>query len=91
METTVNVKVGVCGICCETCGLYVKRICPSCPKTKEGVEFMGSIGAECPVLQCAVGRSIDVCSRDCSEFPCIQFEGWPLAKTWLEMFELCVR
>ena len=47
-------RVGACGICCETCGLFTKEICPGCEKTEENVEFLKGINANCPVLECAV-------------------------------------
>lgn len=84
-------KVGACGIGCSSCGLYVKGICPGCEKTKEAVDFLKSIKADCPVLECAVKKKVDVCSRDCQEFPCSKFEDWPLAKEWLEMYKARVK
>ncbi|PIP24211.1 MAG: hypothetical protein COS25_01610 [Candidatus Nealsonbacteria bacterium CG02_land_8_20_14_3_00_37_10] len=87
MNNNSKTKVGACGICCSTCGLYLKGICPGCNKTKEGVEFLKSINANCPVLECAIGKGMDVCSKDCHEFPCSKFEGWPLTKEWLEMYK----
>ena len=51
------------------------------------VEFLKSIDANCPVLGCAVERGMDICSRDCKEFPCSKFDGWPLTKEWLEMYK----
>ena len=86
MSNNQNTKVGACGICCSSCGLYVKRICPGCNKTKEGIDFLKSINAICPVLECAVGKQINVCSKDCREFPCDKFKDWPLSKEWLEMY-----
>ncbi len=83
-----KLKIGACGICCTSCGLYTRKICLGCDKTKEGVEFLKSINANCPVLECAVSNKIDVCSRDCDKFPCRKFEGWPLGKGWLEMFKV---
>ncbi|UZE94010.1 MAG: hypothetical protein IB618_00320 [Candidatus Pacearchaeota archaeon] len=80
-------KVGACGICCETCGLFVKGICKGCDKTKEHIEFLKSIKANCPILGCAVSNKTDVCSKDCDKFPCEKFEGWPLSKEWLEMYK----
>ena len=82
-----KIKVGACGICCSSCGLYIKGICPACNKTKKGVEFLKSIDANCPVLECAVENKIEVCSKDCEKFPCDKFEGWPLTKEWLEMYK----
>ena len=82
-----EIKIGACGICCESCGLYTKGICPGCNKTEEGVKFLKSINANCPVLECAVRNKIDVCSRDCKKFPCDKFKDWPLAKEWIEMYK----
>jgi hypothetical protein len=79
-------KVGACGICCDTCGLYTRGMCLGCEKTQEHVDFLKGINANCPVLECAVERGIGVCSRDCKRFPCERFEGWPLSKDWLGMF-----
>jgi hypothetical protein len=80
-------KVGACGICCETCGLYTKKICTGCEKTQKQVGFLKNINANCSVLECAVKNKIDVCSKDCNKFPCKKFKNWPLADEWLEMFE----
>ena len=80
-------KVGSCGICCETCGLFVKKICPGCEKTQKHVDFLKNINANCPMLECAVKNKIDVCSRDCKKFPCNKFKGWPLTDGWLKMFK----
>lgn len=80
-------KVGVCGICCDTCGLYIKKICKGCEKIQEAVDFLKKINANCPVLECAVNKNIDVCSKDCDKFPCGNFEGWPLSEEWLKMFK----
>ncbi|MFB6088446.1 MAG: DUF3795 domain-containing protein [Candidatus Aenigmatarchaeota archaeon] len=78
--------VGSCGIACETCGLYTRGICEGCEHSQEQVEFLKSIDANCPVLECAVSKDIEVCSRDCNQFPCETFERWPFANDWLEMF-----
>ena len=80
-------KVGACGICCETCGLYTRKICTGCEKTQKHVEFLKSINANCPVLECAVKNKVDVCSKDCNKFPCEKFKNWPLVDEWLEMFK----
>jgi len=87
MDINQNTKVGACGICCSNCGLFVKGICPRCNRTKEGVEFLKSINANCPVLECAVEKKIDVCSKDCERFPCDKFKDWPLAEGWLKMYK----
>lgn len=80
-------NIGPCGICCETCGLYTKKICTGCEKTEKNIEFLKSINANCPVLECALKNKVDICSRDCSNFPCEKFKDWPLVNDWLEMFK----
>jgi len=80
-------KVGPCGISCETCGLYTEGLCEGCELSKERVKMLKEIGKNCPMLECAVERDIEVCSRDCGEFPCEKFEGWPLSQSWLEMYK----
>ena len=81
-------KVGTCGICCDVCGLYVKGICPGCERTPQRIAFLKKINANCPVLECAVKRNIEICSRDCKDFPCKNFDGWPFSEEWIEMFKL---
>lgn len=86
-------QVGACGICCDVCGLEKKGICPGCvagddPKAEEKVKFLKSVGALCPVLDCAVKKKVSFCSKDCDEFPCKIFEGeFPYSKTYLEMYK----
>ena len=86
-------QVGVCGICCDTCGLKTKSICQGCvagddPKAVKKVEFLKSINALCPVLDCAVKKKIAFCSRDCREFPCQIFEEeYPYSKAYLGMYK----
>ncbi len=86
-------QVGACGICCDVCGLKVKRICQGCiagdkPEAAKKVEFLRSINALCPVLNCAVNKKIAFCSRDCNEFPCEVFEqGYPYSEAYLEMYK----
>ncbi len=87
MKKEKEVKIGACGICCSSCGLYVKGICPGCNKTKEGVAFLKNINAVCPVLECAVEKKVDVCSCDCEKFPCDNFKEWPLSEEWLKMYK----
>ena len=87
MKNNKETKIGACGICCTTCGLYIKKICPGCNKTDEGVKFLKNINANCPVLECAVENKIDICSRDCDKFPCTRFKNWPLTEEWLQMYK----
>ena len=86
-EQKKEIKIGACGICCSSCGLYVREICTGCNKSKEGVEFLKKINANCPVLECAVENKVDVCSRDCEKFPCDQFQNWPLSEEWIKMYK----
>lgn len=79
--------VGCCGICCSTCGLFVKKICEGCIKNQKTVDELNKEGVGCLVLECAVGNKIDVCSCDCEKFPCDKFKDWPLSKEWLDMYE----
>lgn len=82
-----KVKIGACGICCSSCGLYVKKICSGCEKTQKAVNFLKSINASCPILECAVVKKVAACSKDCSMFPCKKFTGWPYADEWLAMYK----
>ncbi|PIP24818.1 MAG: hypothetical protein COX34_02105 [Candidatus Nealsonbacteria bacterium CG23_combo_of_CG06-09_8_20_14_all_36_12] len=75
-----------CGICCEHCILYKKGICPGCELSQEKVDFLKSINANCPILECAVKSGKDLCS-DCEKFPCEKFENWPFVKEWTEMIK----
>ncbi len=79
--------VGCCGICCSTCGLHVKGKCAGCTKTQEVVDKLNEEGVGCPVLECAVNKKIDVCSRDCQKFPCEKFDGFPLSQDWIDMYK----
>lgn len=92
-ERCQKLQVGACGICCDTCGLKAEGICQGCvagndPEAIKRVEFLKSINALCPVLDCAVKKKIAFCSRDCNEFPCKIFEGeYPYSRAYLEMYK----
>ena len=86
--------VGACGICCDVCGLKVKGICQGCcpgndPNAVKKLEFLRSINAVCPILECAAKRGIAYCSRDCEEFPCKIFMDaqYPFSRAFLEMYK----
>ncbi len=79
--------VGCCGICCSTCGLYIKKICEGCTKTQESINSLNKENLGCPVLECCVKKKNKICSKDCDLFPCIKFEGWPLHEEWLGMYK----
>lgn len=86
-------QVGACGICCDACGLKAKNICQGCfpgndPGVVKKIEFLKSINAVWPVLDCAVKKKIAFCSKDCSDFPCQIFEGeYPYSKAYLGMYK----
>lgn len=66
--------VGVCGVCCSVCRLYVTSVCTGCAQGNECpaekvVEFA------CPILSCATSRNVPFCVRDCSEYPCAFYQG----------------
>lgn len=82
---------GACGINCEVCGLYVSGACSSCgPGTGEsGLRKLAAqeklLGAPCPILACAAEKRIEHCTRDCGEFPCARFNGYPYSEGYLAM------
>lgn len=84
--------IGACGISCDVCGLYTKKICDGCGSgveeiSRKKVEKWRKLGKVCPVLRCAVERNIAYCSRDCDDFPCKEFKAgpYPYSAGYLEM------
>ena len=77
---------GVCGINCDVCGLKVKNICTGC---KAGTEWSVAAieGHPCPILKCAVEKSVAYCIRDCPKFPCntLKEVDFPFSSSWLGM------
>ena len=65
--------IAACGIACDICEL--KDECGRClPGADPGVqdrldELKRFLGFVCPVLKCAMKKSIDYCLR-CNDFPC---------------------
>jgi hypothetical protein len=87
-------KIGACGIACEVCGLYAKDACSGCTHgDDENVSLvLGTqkkrFGMVCPVLECASGRKVGHCLKDCDIFPCdLLGQGYPYGKAWLSMFK----
>ncbi len=84
---------GACGINCSVCRLHVKGVCSTCGggKSDEAVNKLVTqhrlFGGGCPVLQCALQRSIEYCLRDCDDFPCPKLSGgsYPYGQRFLEM------
>ncbi len=76
-------KIGVCGIACEVCGLYTKGICPGCTTHEMN---------PCEIPRCAERKKVEFCSRDCEEFPCKYYGEsgelyYPFSKEFLESFK----
>ena len=84
---------GACGINCDVCRLNVLGVCSSCGpgNSMEGQQKMAAqvrvLGAPCPILECASSRGIACCLRDCEEFPCERFQGYPFSEGFLKMQE----
>lgn len=77
---------GACGINCDVCGLKVKGICLGC---RAGTEWTEDAVAEhpCPILKCAVVKSVAYCLSNCSDFPCNTMEeaSFPFSSAYLGM------
>ena len=77
---------GACGISCDACGLYAKKICYGCCSgdkvPQEVVEK-----SPCPVLKCAAEKKVGHCSRDCDKFVCeIHNQGYPYSDSYRGMY-----
>ncbi|MCX7749479.1 MAG: DUF3795 domain-containing protein [Clostridia bacterium] len=85
-------NVGVCGICCDVCGLR-EKCQPCCSakskeaelKMKKQIEILGST---CPFIECAKIKGHDYCSRDCGEFPCEKYKKgpYPYSEGFIQMY-----
>ena len=88
-----GMTTGACGIDCTVCRLHVSGLCSTCGSglSVAGKEKLAAqhrlFGQGCPVLECAVGRKIGYCLRDCESFPCDNFsEGpYPFSEGFLDM------
>jgi hypothetical protein len=90
--------VAACGVSCDVCGLYVKRICGTCvagtdEKARKKLDAqMKLLNKQCPILACAVERKVAYCLKDCEDFPCVNFESglwdgpFPYSTQFLTMF-----
>ncbi|MFC1533744.1 DUF3786 domain-containing protein [Thermodesulfobacteriota bacterium] len=47
------------------------------------------LGAPCPILECAIDKRLDYCTRDCDGFPCARFKNvpYPFSHGFLNMQE----
>jgi hypothetical protein len=86
---------GACGINCDVCRLNFLEICSTCGsgRSQKGREKLAAqlkiMGAPCPILACALEKSIAYCPKDCEEFPCDSFRRgpYPYSEGYLNMQE----
>ena len=86
---------GACGIDCSVCGLHVNGLCSTCgggtsQDARDKLETQRKLlGMGCSILECAAGRKLDYCSRDCLDFPCSLFTRgpYPYSQGFLTMQE----
>lgn len=84
---------GACGINCDVCRLNLLGVCTTCGagKSKEARSKLSTqkriLGSTCAVLSCCVMNNKDHCIRDCSQFPCENYElnPYPFSETYLAM------
>ncbi len=86
-------STGACGINCDVCRLNLLGLCTTCGAGKSNAA--GSklstqerlLGSACPVLSCCVMNQKDYCIRDCSQFPCDNFDlhPYPFSQSYLDM------
>ena len=84
-------NTGACGLNCGACLLMVRGVCSACgggvsdaaqDKLAAQRRLLGEV---CPILDCAVRRGVAHCPRDCGDFPCDKFEGYPFSDGFLQM------
>lgn len=84
---------GACGINCDVCRLNLLGLCTTCGAGKSSEARLKLdtqeriLGSTCPVLSCCVMNCKDYCIRDCSQFPCENYEinPYPFSQSYLEM------
>ncbi len=82
---------GACGVNCAACLLSVRGACTPCGAgTSDRAQDklaaqLRLLGAECAILACAASKNVAHCPRDCTEFPCDRFEGYPFSHCFLDM------
>ena len=84
-----------CGLACEVCGFPEKGLCRigrcvpgTDPKAPEKLEkFKAAMGQPCFILECAIKKNVDHCSR-CDEFPCeVHYKQEIYSKKLLDMIK----
>jgi len=69
-------KIGVCGIACSKCPIFVSEECPGCRPNEV-----------CPLPECSQEKEVDLCF-ECSEFPCSKnYKKGPIVKELLDYFK----
>jgi hypothetical protein len=68
-------------------GFNARGKCEGRIKIQEAIDELNKKNIGCPMLECAVQKNINICSRDCKKFPCKKFIDWPLSSEWLEMYK----
>ena len=71
-----NSKIGVCGLVCSKCPVFVTGDCPGCGPN----EF-------CPLPECSKKKGVNLCF-ECQEFPCnLSYDKGPIVKELLDHFK----
>lgn len=84
---------GACGINCDVCRLNLLGLCSSCGagKSREARLKLNTqerlLGGTCSILNCVIMNNKNYCMRDCSQFPCENFElnPYPFSQAYLDM------
>ena len=86
---------GACGVNCDVCGLRISGVCSTCGAggsraAEEKIAAQVRIfGIPCLILECARGKGVEYCPRDCEDFPCELFRvgPYPFSEGFLNMQE----
>jgi len=71
-----ELKIGVCGLACGKCPMYIKKECQGCRPNEA-----------CPLPKCAQEKGIAFCF-ECKEFPCkLSYEKGPIVSGLLDYWK----
>jgi len=92
-EHWLNMPTGACGINCDVCKLRLLGTCTTCGsgRSEHAQRKLAAqkrvFGGTCTILACASLNQIEYCMRDCSEFPCENFNlgPYPFSRGFLDM------
>ncbi|MFH1289276.1 MAG: DUF3795 domain-containing protein [Patescibacteria group bacterium] len=71
-----NSKIGVCGLICSKCPLFVAAECSGCKPNEV-----------CPLPNCSKKKGVELCFK-CKEFPCnLSYKKGPIVKELLDYFK----